>query len=81
LIKAAGMDDWNKVATPAETSLVGADMDGLTFNETWEYASLVGMLMSLESNTPSYIAYAVHQLARYSHGTKNSHTMAAKRIL
>jgi hypothetical protein len=37
-IKAGGMEDCNKVATLAETSPAGADLDGLPFNETWEYA-------------------------------------------
>jgi hypothetical protein len=34
VIKAGGVEDCNKIATPAETSSVGADMDGLPFNET-----------------------------------------------
>jgi hypothetical protein len=81
VIKAGGMEDCNKVATPAEASPVGADIDGLPFNETWEFASLVGMLMYLASNSRPDIAYAVHQEAIYSHGTKNSHAIAVKRIL
>jgi hypothetical protein len=43
VIKAGGMEDCNKVATPAEESPVGAGLDGLPLNETCEYASLVGM--------------------------------------
>jgi hypothetical protein len=81
VIKAGGMEDCNIVATPAETSPVGADLDGLPVNETWEYASIFGMLMYLVSNTQPDIADAVHQSARCSHGTKNSHRTALKRIL
>jgi hypothetical protein len=81
VIKAGGMEDCNKVSTPAETPPVGADLDGLTFNETWEYASLVGMIMYLASNNQPYIAYTVRQAARYSHGTNNSHAIAVKRII
>jgi hypothetical protein len=81
VIKAGGMEDCNKVSTPAEASPVESDLDGLPFNETWEYASLVGMLMHLASNARPDISYAVHQAARYSHGTKNSHAIAVKRIL
>jgi hypothetical protein len=73
------MEDCNKVSTPSETSPVGADLDILPFNETWEYASLVGMIMYLASNTRSEIAYSVYQAARYSHGTKNSHASAKSR--
>jgi hypothetical protein len=76
VIKVGGMEDCNKVAALAETYPVGSDLDGLTFNETWEYASRVGMLMYLASNTRSDIAYKVHHAARYSHGTKNSHASA-----
>jgi hypothetical protein len=76
VIKAGGMEDCNKVATPAETSPVGDDLDGLPFSESWEYASFVGMIMYLTSNTQSYITYTVHQATRYSHGTKNSHASA-----
>jgi hypothetical protein len=81
LIKSGGMEYCNKCATPAEISPVGADIDGEAFNETWEYASVVGMLMYLASNTIPDIAYAVHQAARCSHGTRNSHAIAVKRIL
>jgi hypothetical protein len=73
VVKAGGMEDCNKDATPAETSTDGADLDGSPFNDTWEYASLVGMIMYLASNTRSEIAYEVHQAARYSYVTKNSH--------
>jgi hypothetical protein len=75
------MEDCNKVATPAETSPVGADLDGLPFNETWKYASIVGMIIYLASNIRPYIAYTVHHAGRYSHGTKNSHAMAVRRIM
>jgi hypothetical protein len=37
--------------------------------------------MYLASNTRPLIFYAVHQAARYSHGTKNSHEMTVKRVL
>jgi hypothetical protein len=68
-----------KVATPAETSPVGADLDGLPFNETWDYASLVGIIIYLASHTQSDIAYALHQSAIYSHGRKNSHASVKSR--
>jgi hypothetical protein len=66
VIKSGGMEDCNKCATPAETTPVGAEIDGKAFNETWEYASLVGMLRYLASNTRPDISYAVHQAAMHS---------------
>jgi hypothetical protein len=65
VIKARGMEECNKVATPAETSSVGADLDGLPCSETWEYASIVGMLIYLASNNQKDIASTVHQTRRY----------------
>jgi hypothetical protein len=45
------MEDCNKCATPETTTPVGADIDGELFKEDLEYASIVGMLMYLASNT------------------------------
>jgi hypothetical protein len=42
---------------------------------------VVGISMYLASNTRTDIAYAVHQAARYSHGTRNYHALAVKIIL
>jgi hypothetical protein len=81
VITSGGMEDCNKLATTAEESTVGADIDGLPFKETWKYASIVGMLIYLASNTRPDIDYAVHQAARYSYGTKNSQALAFKRII
>jgi hypothetical protein len=42
---------------------------------------MIGMLMYLAGNTHPDIAYAVHQAARFMHGTRNSHAAGVKRIL
>jgi hypothetical protein len=47
VLKAAGLQDCNRCLTPASTTPVGSDVDGATFIEDWEYASIVGMLMYL----------------------------------
>jgi hypothetical protein len=80
-LKAAGMEDAHHVFTPASTTPIGADCDGALFNEDWEYATVVGMLMYLAANTRSDIAYAVHQAARHTHAPRSSHAVAVKRIL
>jgi hypothetical protein len=80
-LKAAGMEDAHRVFTPASTTHIGADRDGALFNEDWEYATVVGMLMYLAANNRPDIAYAVHQAARHTHAPRASHAVAVKRIL
>jgi hypothetical protein len=80
-LKTAGMESTHKACTPASTTPVGADRDGDPFDELWEYATVVSMLMYLAANTRPDIAYAVHQAARYTHAPKASHAVAVKRIL
>jgi hypothetical protein len=81
VIEAAGMNTCNKVSTPALPLPVGADLHGDSFVESWEYASIIGMLMYLAANTRPDIAYAVHQAARHTHHPRASHALAVKRIL
>jgi hypothetical protein len=80
-LKAAGMENAHKACTIASTTPVGADRDGDPFHELWEYATVVGMIMYLASNTRPDIAYAVHQAARYTHAPKASRAVAVKQIL
>jgi hypothetical protein len=63
VLKSAGLEDCNRCVTPAYTTPVGSDPDGPAFQEDWEYASIVGMLMYLAANTRPDIVYAVHQAA------------------
>jgi hypothetical protein len=81
VIEAAGMNTCNKVYTPALPIPVGAGLHGDPFDESWEYASIIGMLMYLAVNTQPDIAYAVHQAARHTHHPRASHALAVKRIL
>jgi hypothetical protein len=67
VIDAAGMNTCNKVSTPALPLPVGSDLNGDPFDESWEYASIIGMMMYLAANTRPDIAYAVHQAARHIH--------------
>jgi len=81
VLKAAGMENANGVDTPATQSSLGADLNGEPFDETWEYRSIIGMLMYLAANTRPDIAYAVHSCARFSHAPRAVHATAVKRIL
>jgi hypothetical protein len=75
------MTDCNGVDTPASTAPLGCDTGGAPFSESWEYRTIVGMLMYISANTRPDIAYTVHQVARFSHAPRNSHAVAIKRIL
>ena len=70
------MDDSNPMATPALGTPLGTDAKGLPFDEEWDYASVVGMLLYLSSNSRPDIQFAVHQCARFTHCPKNSHAVA-----
>ena len=62
---------------------VYAGLDSLSVDppsETWSYASVVGMMMYLSTNSRPDIAYAVHQCARFTHCPRRSHELGLKRI-
>lgn len=55
--------------------------NGQAFNEPWNYARVVGMLLYLSSNTRPDIQFVVHQCACFTHNPKASHAEVVKRIL
>jgi len=61
VLKYCGMSDCNKKCTPAATTPLGMDTNGKRFDATWEYATAIGMLLYLSSNSHLDIQYAVHQ--------------------
>ena len=75
------MNDCNSAKTPCSTVPLGKDVDGDAFNKDWEYATVVGMLMYLATNSRPDIAYAVNQCARFTHNPKDSHATGVKRVL
>jgi hypothetical protein len=81
LLKTAGLVDCNRCTTPGATTPVGSDSEGAAFEEDWEYACVVGMLMYLFANTRSYISYAVHQPARHTHVPRASNDVAVNSIM
>ena len=81
ILIATRMDDCTKIATPSETRALGKDKQGDPPIERWSYASVVGMLLYLASNSRPDIAFEVHQCARFMHRTKRSHEKAVKKIV
>ena len=51
------------------------------FDEEWEYAIVVGMLMHLAQNSRPDISYDAHQCARFTHAPIKSHGIGIKIIL
>ena len=66
VLKTVQMEECNRKATPANTAPLGSDKDGKPFNESWGYASVIGMLLYLSSNSRPDIQFAVHQCARFN---------------
>jgi hypothetical protein len=81
IIEATGMQDCNPKPTPADPKTLGKDPNGQPFNESWSYASVVGMLLYLSGNSRPDIAFAVNQAARFTHDPKESHAKGIKRIV
>jgi len=81
VLLAAGMNECRGTKTPTFSTSLGSDKEGEEFKEDWDYASVVGMLMYLASNSRPDIAFAVNSCARFTHSPRNSHAMAVKKIL
>ena len=75
------MSDCNGVDTPATTTPIGIDVNGDPFSETWQYNSIVGMLIFISANTCPDITYAVHPAARFSHALCYSYATSVSCIL
>jgi hypothetical protein len=74
------MTECNAKPTPAATTPLGTDSKGPARQEEWDYATAVGMLLYISSNSRPDIQFAVHQCARFTHCPKASHEEGIKRI-
>ena len=63
IISATGLTDCNPNWVPAAPIALGRDPDGSKSTETWNYESIVGMLLYLSTNSRPDIAFAVSQIA------------------
>lgn len=81
VLKTVGMYGCNPNLTHSARASLGPDDDGESMKESWEYASIIGMLMYPANNTKPDISHSVHIRARYTHPLKRSHTTTVKLIL
>ena len=80
VLDTVGMSECSSARTPANTVPLGRLEDSPEPKCEWNYATVVGMLMYLASNSRPDIAFAVHQCARFSHKARTPHEQAVKRI-
>jgi hypothetical protein len=82
VIKALGLDmnQTNVKGTPAKQKPLVKDEKGKPQQDTFNYASVVGMLLYLSVHTRPDLAYSVSQVARFMFNPKHSHEIALKRI-
>ena len=80
VLKTMGMSECTPNETPSKETPLHSDVDGAAFQEEWDYASVVGMLMYLVHTRPD-IQFAVHQCAKFTHNPKQSHGNAVKKIV
>ncbi len=79
ILRTVGMDNCTSNETPAKEEPLSPDTDGEPFDEEWDYASVVGMLMYLVNTRPD-IQFAVHQCSKYSSVPRASHANAVRKI-
>ena len=79
VVEALNLDGQFPKATPA-TDVLPLDPDGDPPHGTYGYSSVVGMLMYLMRHTRPELAFAVSQVARFTHNPKRSHELALERI-
>jgi hypothetical protein len=80
ILKIMGLTDARERSTPADVKSLGKDENGEPCSEPWSYASVVGMMMYLASNSRPDIAFAVHSCARFTHCARRIHEKGLKRI-
>ena len=82
VLKVLSLDEDNAKMRyePAAATPLGKEEDGNSRKEQWSYASVIGMMLYLASNSRPDIAFAVNQCARFTHCANNQHEIALKRI-
>ena len=77
------MEHCNGLPTPTKVEAhLGTDANNSEAKRDCpnSYASVIGMVLYLASNTRPDLSFAVHQCDQFTHNTKASHETAVKRI-
>ena len=80
ILKVLGLDECSPRSTPAERKCLVKDKKGADRQETWNYRSVICMMLYLSPNSRPDIMFAVNQVARFSINPKHVHEIAVKRI-
>ena len=80
IVEAIGLADCSPKTTPAAHGIMPKDEFGEECDGTFNYASVLGMLLYLQGHTQPDISFAVNQCARYAFRPRRSHEEAMKRI-
>ena len=83
VLEATGMDHCNGLPTLTKVDIhLGTETNGSGSKRDCSnsYASVIGIILYLASNTRSDISFDVNQCARFTHNTKASYEIAVKRI-
>ena len=75
-----GLDDASPNKTPAKYGPLSKDKDEESCNTNFNYASIVGMILYLQSHSRPEISFAVSQCARYTFNPRFSYEIDLKRI-
>ena len=78
-LETTSMANCNTAPTPALITPLGIDSFREQFRESWNYATVIGMLMYLSSNSCPEIAFAFHQCTRITHTPQQLHTKTSNR--
>ena len=83
VLEAIGINNCNSFPTPTKVeATLGTCYNGSEAKIYFpnSYASVIGMMLYLASNTRPYISFAVHQCFQFTHNTKASNETAVKKI-
>ena len=83
VLEATGTENCNGLPTPTKVEVpLGTDVNSSEAKGDCpnSYASVIGMMLYLASNTRPDISFDVHQCARFTNNTKVSHGTAVKSI-